>query len=175
MKTRDIALIGVFSALSFGLMFLEFPLIPAANFLKYDPSEIPALILALNSSTLHGILTIIFKDVLFYFAKSGDPIGISMNALAGIFFIFLVKKFWRRKTVAGIISVTGTSALMTALNALVIPIYFIVMKWGNASDGFRFYLKVWWAILMFNIFKFGIDFLITIPLNKRMEGIFRLG
>jgi riboflavin transporter FmnP len=175
MRAKDLALIGIFSALSFGLMFLEVPLLPFVSFLKYDPSEVPALILALNTTTLHGILVIVFKDILFYFAKSGDIIGIGMNMLAGIVFVWIAKALWKRKLVAGIGSVSITSAVMTAVNAGAIPLYFTIMKWGSASDGLKFYAKIWWAILLFNVLKFSIDFIVSVPLNRRMEKIFRLG
>jgi len=174
-KAKDIALIGVFSALSFALMFLEIPLIPAVNFLKYDPSEVAALILALNTSALHGVLVIIVKDVLFYFAKSGDIIGITMNAIAGIVFVWLVVKFWEKKVLSALASIGGTSALMTALNAVAFPIYFTVMKFGSAGQGLDFFLKVWWAVLLFNAIKFSIDFVLALLLNERVEKIFRLG
>ena len=173
MRNRDIAIVGVFSALAFGLMFLEVPLLPFVSFLKYDPSEIPALILAVNTGVVQGITVILIKDVLFYFAKSGDVIGVVMNFIAGTAFIVLAAKFWRNKVLSSITSVGGTSALMTALNAATVPLYFVVMKWGSASDGFRFFLKVWWGILVFNILKFSIDYVLSVLINRRVSGLFK--
>ncbi len=173
MRTRDIAIVGIFSALAFGLMFLEVPLLPFVNFLKYDPSEIPALILAVNSGIAQGITVILIKDILFYFAKSGDVIGIIMNFIAGAMFIILASKLWKNKLLSSVVSVGGTSVLMTALNAATVPLYFIVMKWGSASDGFKFFLKVWWGILVFNILKFSIDYVLTALINKRVRGLFK--
>ncbi len=173
MRTKDIAIVGIFSALAFGLMFLEVPLLPFVSFLKYDPSEIPALILAVNTGIAQGITVILIKDILFYFAKSGDIIGIVMNFIAGAFFVALAAKFWKNKFVSSVSSVGGTSALMTALNAATVPLYFIVMKWGSASDGFKFFLKVWWGILIFNVLKFSIDYVLTALINKRVSGLFR--
>ncbi len=172
MRSRDIALVGVFSALSFGLMFLEIPILPFVNFLKYDPSEISALLLALNTGILQGVLVVLVKDILFYFARSGDIIGIGMNMLAGTLFIFLAVRFWRRKIVSASSSVGVTSIAMTILNAGVIPVYFVVMKWGSALQGFEFFLKVWWGILAFNLIKFSIDYVLTVLINKRVKGIF---
>ena len=172
MRNRDIAVVGIFSALSFGLMFLEIPLLPFVNFLKYDPSEIPALILAVNAGAVQGITVILVKDILFYFAKSGDVIGVVMNFVAGATFIILAARFWKNKILSSIASVGITSTLMTALNAATVPLYFIVMKWGSASDGFKFFLKIWWGILIFNVLKFSIDYVLTVLINKRVSSLF---
>ncbi len=172
MKTKDIAIVGIFSALAFGLMFLEVPLLPFVSFLKYDPSEIVALILAVNTGIAQGVMVVLIKDILFYFAKSGDVIGIVMNFIAGATFVALATKFWKSKLISSILSVGGTSALMTGLNAATVPLYFIVMKWGSASDGFKFFLKVWWGILVFNVLKFSIDYVLSALINKRVGSLF---
>jgi len=48
-----IATIGIMSALATGLMFLELPIFPSVNFLKFDPSDILPLLadLFLDPST----------------------------------------------------------------------------------------------------------------------------
>ena len=43
-NTRRLTLLAVLSALSFVLMYVSFPLIPGANFLKLDFSVIPMLL-----------------------------------------------------------------------------------------------------------------------------------
>ena len=88
-------------------------------------------------------------------------------------FIILAAKLWKNKLLSSVVSVGGTSVLMTALNAATVPLYFIVMKWGSASDGFKFFLKVWWGILVFNILKFSIDYVLTALINKRVRGLFK--
>ena len=151
---------------------MEVPMLPCVSFVKYEPSEIPAVRLGVNAGVAQGIMVVLVKDILFYFAKSGDVIGITMNFIAGVVFVVLAAKFWKNKLLSSVASVGGTSVLMTALNAVTIPLYFVVMKWGSVSDGFKFFLKVWWGILIFNIVKFSVDYLLTVLINKRVSGLF---
>lgn len=86
---KRISFVGVFSALATLMMFLEFPIFPQASFLKYDPSEIPALIVSFLLGPKVGMLVILIKDILFFLVKSGDPVGIAMNAVLGMSFVGL--------------------------------------------------------------------------------------
>jgi len=94
-----ISTIGIMSALATGLMFLEFPIFPAANFLKYDPSDILPLLAGFIFTPLDGVIILLIKDVLFYLLKSGDIIGITMDFIAGIAYVLPVLYIYRlRKT-----------------------------------------------------------------------------
>ncbi|MFN4200963.1 MAG: ECF transporter S component, partial [Fervidobacterium gondwanense] len=86
-KATRIATIGIMSALATGLMFLEFPIFPAANFLKFDPSDILPILSGFIFGPLDGVLVLLIKDLLFYLLKSGDIVGIAMNFAAGVSFL----------------------------------------------------------------------------------------
>ena len=167
MEARKLALIGVFASLSFAVMFVEFPIIPAASFLKYDPSEVFALLGAVNFGLGGGILVVVMKDLLFYFAKSGDIVGILMNVAAGVFFIIPAWVLWRRsKVLAGVVSVSVVSAAMIGLNAFVVPLYF--------KAPFSLFLEFIPWIALFNAVKFTVNFVLTVFLNRYVERIIRL-
>lgn len=94
-----IATIGIMSALATGLMFLEFPIFPFADFLKYDPSDILALLAGFTFGIPDAIFVLLIKDLLFYILKSADIVGILMNFAAGFFFIVPTVLIYRiRKT-----------------------------------------------------------------------------
>jgi len=167
MNTRKISLVGIFSAVALAVMFIEFPIFPAASFLKYDPSDIVALLVAIPYGITSGFTVIVIKDILYYLIKSGDIVGILMNILAGFSFVFFAAKFWNKnKIFAGSLAITITTILMAAVNAVVVPFYF--------KAPFSMYLKFLPWIIAFNLVKFGIDFVAAMPLIKYLEKVFRL-
>ncbi|MCD6450263.1 MAG: ECF transporter S component [Thermotogaceae bacterium] len=167
MNTKKIALVGVFSAVALAVMFIEFPIFPAATFLKYDPSDIVALLVAIPYGISSGFTVIVIKDILYYLIKSGDIVGILMNILAGFSFVFFAAKFWNKnKVLAGSSAIVITTLLMTGINAIVVPFYF--------KAPFSLYLKFLPWIVAFNLVKFGIDFIVAMPLIKYLDKVFRL-
>jgi len=165
-----IATIGIMSALATGLMFLEFPIFPAADFLKFDPSDILPLLAGFIFGPLDGVLVLLIKDLLFYLLKSGDIVGIMMNFAAGVSFLLPVIYIYRiRKNrvfevigyVVGVLVVTG---VMTVLNMLVVPVYWKVP--------FEETLKLLPFIAGFNAIKFTIDSVVNALLRERIARIF---
>jgi len=93
---KKISFVGIFSALATLVMFLEFPIFPQASFLKYDPSEIPALIVSFLLGPGVGMFVVLVKDILFFLMKSGDPVGIAMNAVLGMSFVGIAGLIYHR-------------------------------------------------------------------------------
>ena len=60
-STRQLVTMALFVAIGVILSFIEFPLIPGTDFLKYDASAVPAMIMAFAygpaSGCLVGVLT----------------------------------------------------------------------------------------------------------------------
>jgi len=171
-KTKRIAFIGIFSALATILMFLEFPIFPQASFLKYDPSEIPALILSFLFGPGAGMLVVLVKDVLFFLLKSGDPVGIAMNAAVGMMFVGIAGLVYSQKrtkvnAVKGMILATlFTTAFALGLNAFVVPLYF--------RAPFKLFLDLFVFIMAFNLIKFGVDSFVTFLVYKRVSILLKL-
>ena len=61
---RKMAIIGVFSAISFVLMLIEFPLPIAPSFYKFDFSDIPALIVGFAAGPFAGVMVEFIKVTL---------------------------------------------------------------------------------------------------------------
>lgn len=99
---RRLAISGIFGALGFVLMLLEFPLpfiIP--SFIKLDFSEIPALIAAFAFGPWHGILVCLIKNLLHLFVTSSAGVGELSNFILGAIFAgcagVIYKKLHNRK------------------------------------------------------------------------------
>ena len=86
--TKYIAVVGIMGALGFVLMLLEFPLpflIP--GFIKFDVSELPALITAFAYGPLSGILVCLIKNLLHLPFTSSAAVGEISNFLLGAIFV----------------------------------------------------------------------------------------
>ena len=93
---RGIAVSGVFGAVGFVLMLLEFPLpfiIP--NFIKLDFSEIPAVITSFAFGPLYGVLVCLIKNLLHLFVTTSAGVGELSNFLLGAIFVFIAGAFYK--------------------------------------------------------------------------------
>ncbi|QTA37150.1 ECF transporter S component [Thermosipho ferrireducens] len=167
-NAKRVAIVGVFSALAFVIMFVEFPIFPAVNFLKYDPSDILALLISFIYSPIMGILVLAIKDILFYIFKSGDIVGIAMNFVAGFLFVYPTALIYSRKgrmreILGYVVGITAATGGMALLNILVVPLYWKV----PLSTVFA--LLPW--IIGFNAIKFTIDSVVNYIIHGRVAKI----
>lgn len=127
-STRQLVTMALFCALATVLSFIEFPIFPAAPFLKYDASFVPimvggfaygpgpGIIIGMVTALLHGIIT-------------GNIAGAIMNILVVVGYVLpaalIYRKIHRRRgAVIGLIVGSIVSIGMAILGNLVVtPIY----------------------------------------------------
>ncbi len=78
------AILGAVSAV---LMLLNFPIPIMPGFLKFDFSELPALVASFTIGPLSGIGVCLFKNIINVFSSSSNGVGELMNFLVGIAFV----------------------------------------------------------------------------------------
>lgn len=132
-NTRKLAYIAILSALSFLLMYIQFPLIPAASFLQVDLSVLPILVglVALDLGSAFGILIIrTLLKLLLNNGGAGTLIGLPMNVIALGLFVLSMALLWKKSPTGKnyiIASVTGTIGLTLAMLVLnyvyAVPLY----------------------------------------------------
>ena len=87
-NTKSIAVMAIMSAIGFILMVLEFPLpflIPP--FIKFDFSELPAIITAFALGPIQGIVVCFVKNLLHLFITSTAGVGELSNFILGAIFV----------------------------------------------------------------------------------------
>jgi len=132
---RKIAVTAILSAAAFILMFLEFPLpmlIPP--FIKFDFSDLPALIAAFAFGPLSGVAVCFFKNALSLATSNTMMVGEISNFVLGSAFVIpagLIYKRYHNKKGAIIGSFVGALAMAIVSfpsNLLVIyPVYYNFM------------------------------------------------
>ena len=122
---RYITVTAIMSAVAAVLQLLEFPLpflIPA--FIKFDFSELPALIASFTMGPLSGVLVCLIKNVVKLLTSSSGGIGELANFLIGMFFVGsagLIYKYKRTRKGALIGCVAGS--IVMALMSLPVNYY----------------------------------------------------
>jgi len=182
---RKTIIISLFSTISFLIMsFLELPIIPAFPMLKYDASEIPAMLLGFSIGTREGIYVILLKNFLYIlFSGKGFSdfgIGIFMSTFAGIIMVFVSSKIYlyrptKKMAIAGLAAATiAMTVLMLPVNYLVLnllPFFFPALKEVFSQE--KTMLFIWAGAFPFNMIKGIITSIITIIIYKRISNFLK--
>lgn len=172
---KRITVIGVLTALSVVLvMFIHFPLVPAAAFLEYDPADIPIYTASLLYGPAAGLVIAVVASLIqgFTVSASSGLYGIIMHIIStGAFvltagFVYRLKKNVRFATwISVAIGIVVSVVVMIPANLIVTP-YFM----GTTLEVVKGLLP---AIILFNLAKQCINGIITAiifsPLTKAIS------
>ena len=130
-KLRVLALTGMLAAVGYVLQLFEFPLLPAAPFLKFDFGDVAVVVAGSMFGSGPAILTAVVKGLLWTVTGRGGNglVGAVMNTIAVIAFALPLvlmarsRKVWVKVVAAGI-GVLAMTAVMVGLNLVVDPLYF---------------------------------------------------
>lgn len=187
-KLRNIVKVGILSAMSFVLMFIQFPLPIAPPFMKVDLADVPALIGGFSMGPIYGVLIQLIKNILNLTKTSTGGVGEMSNFIVGGLFVFVAAMIYRKKktkhtaTIALIVGMVIMTLAATFSNAFIIfPLYGKIM--GVGMDAFvqmthkvnglveSYFSLMVFAIVPFNLIKGTIEIIVTKLLYKHVSGI----
>lgn len=186
---RFIAVTGILSALAFVLQLIEFPvpmLVPA--FIKFDFSDLPALVGSFAMGPVCGILIELIKNILHSLVSQSFGVGEISNFLLGATFVGvagLIYKLNKTKKGAVIGSLVGAVAMALAslpFNAFVVyPVYYNFMPKETILAAYQAIIpsmkSVEQSLLVFNVpftfVKGMIDVIITFLIYKHISPILK--
>lgn len=170
--TRKLVTMGMLSAIGIVMVALvEFPLIPAAPFLKYDPADVPILIGTLIYGPVAGlIMTVVVSFIQsFLLHGSGGIIGFVMHVVATGAMVIVVGNIYKHnsKTIphaglslgAGVLTMT---LVMTGMNLVLTPIFM-------GSDVQTVVAMLIPAIIPFNLIKAGLNSIVAFLVFRYVE------
>ena len=124
---KSLAVVAIMGAIGFILMVLEFPmpfLIPP--FIKFDFSELPAIITAFALGPIQGIIVCLIKNLLHLFVTTSAGVGELSNFILGAIFVGTAGIIYRyKKTRSGALIGSIVGALLMAVIS-VVSNYFVV-------------------------------------------------
>ncbi len=188
---RKFALSAILGAMGFVLMLLEFPMpfiIP--SFIKFDFSEIPAVIASFAYGPLYGILVCLLKNLLHLFVTSSMGVGELSNFILGAVFVGVAGLVYKRiHTRSGALIGTLLGAFLMAVISIftnyfvVYPAYVVI--YGMPMEAILGMYKallpaannLFKALVIFNLpfnfFKGLVDALVCFAVYKRISPILK--
>lgn len=97
MKTRNLAVAGMLSAVAFVLQYFEFPFPLMPAFIKMDLSDLPGLIGAFSLGPLYGVAICLVKNILHMAFSQSALVGEVCNFLLGASFVLPAGLIYSRK------------------------------------------------------------------------------
>jgi riboflavin transporter FmnP len=133
-RTGKIVTLAMLAAAAFILMTLvQFPILPSAPFLKYDPSDAICLLAGLAFGPAAGVLVVLLKDLLFLTLRGGSPFGPAADFAAAGTFVGVTSWVFRRLgggpaparlLLAGAIGVLARVLVMIPVNFIILSLEF---------------------------------------------------
>ncbi|MBS5989444.1 ECF transporter S component [Anaerococcus hydrogenalis] len=187
-KLRNLVKVGILSAMSFILMFVQFPIPVAPPFMKVDLADVPALIGGFSMGPVYGVLIQLIKNVLNLTKTSTGGVGEISNFIVGGLFVFISASIYKKNktkknaTIAMVCGVLVMTLAATFSNAFVIfPLYgkamgvdmsaFVAMAHKTNALVNSYFTMMLFAIVPFNLIKGFLEVLVTKLLYKHVSSI----
>jgi riboflavin transporter FmnP len=133
-QLRSLVVSALLGAIGFILMFIELSVPIMPSFIKFDISELPALLASFAYGPVYGVLVCFLKNALHLFVTNTAGVGELANFLMGIFFVVpagLIYRHCKNRKTALLGSLVGSFAMglsCVAINYFVVyPIYYQIM------------------------------------------------
>lgn len=175
---RRIAYIATFTAISFALRFLQFPILPAVPFLKFDFSDAFILICAYALGPVAGIIAGVMKEVIYGIAFTGSAfVGEIANIIILIPFILIPSIMYKKHK--GIKSVLFWLAVACVVRTIwSIPVNLLLnfpaFMGFNWELGMSMFWKVWYWATLYNLIKNIILAVVVMLLYKSVSRLIHL-
>jgi riboflavin transporter FmnP len=174
-------LIGMLGAASFILMAtVQVPILPAAPYLRYDPSDVVALLLAFVAGPLAGVAVVVLKDVLYLFFRARSVFGPLSNLLAVATFVGVAGWVYQRRSPRSgswLVAACAVGALARIL--VMIPANFIILNLQLGMPPAKVAALVWPVIIPFNalasVINTALSAVLMLAIKRRGLSPVRLG
>ena len=172
-KTKILAGSAVFAALAYVVSFFEFPVFPAASFLKLDFSNVFTLLAGFLFGPLPAVAVSAVKELLCFLTKSSTGgVGEIANFLLTVSFIAVPSVAYRYKKGFGMVCVyLACGVILQTAMALVVNKFINFPLFALPSSMFD---QLWPFIVYFNLIKGAAISAIVLLLYKQVSRLFKL-
>ena len=175
---RRIAYIATFTALSFALRFLQFPILPAVPFLKFDFSDAFILICAYALGPIAGIIAGVMKEVIYGIAFTGSAfVGEIANIIILIPFILIPSIMYKKyKGIKSVLFWLAVACVVRTIWSIPVNLLlnFPAFMGFNWELGMSMFWKVWYWATLFNLIKNIILAVVVMLLYKSVSRLIHL-
>lgn len=153
-NVRNLVMISLLAAMSFVLMYaIQFPLLPAAPFLKWDPSDLPNVLGGLILGPWAALVITFVKCLLFLLFKgSSGPIGSFMAFASGVALAVPCSIIYRRwSNHYGLLFGLATGTIVLTITMGLVNYYFALGVYGIPAELHLDLVKT--TVLPFNLLR----------------------
>lgn len=161
-STRVLAGVGMLSAVAAVLQYLEIPIFLMPSFIKFDFSDLPALIGAFAYGPVAGVLIELVKNLLHCAVSQSATVGELANFILGASFclvaglVYKKKKTKKNALIGGILGAIVMGAISIPSNYFVVyPFYYNFMPEETVLAAYQLLLpgmkSVFESLLVFNL------------------------
>lgn len=167
---KKMVTMGVLAALSIVFMlFIRFPIIPAAPYLIYEPADVPILVGTLLFGPLAGLaITFVVASIQATVVSADGWIGFAMHMIAtGTFAIAAGLIYKRFHTIKGAVAALIAGTL--AMTAVMVPVNLVIQPnfYGVPYDVVKGMVVP--VLIPFNLIKAGVNSVITLIVYKTIS------
>ncbi len=168
-NTKQLVTMALMSAIAALLSFIQIPLFPAAPFLAYDPSLMPAMVCGFAYGAgpgvaVGGIAAVIHGLIL------GEWVGTLMNIIMTLFFVIpSVLIYKKMHTFSGAIIALIVGSILATLGAILANLTIGVWFWYGSADVIVPLLLP--VIIPFNLIKSALNSILTIAVYKAISNL----
>ena len=175
--TKKLVVTALFSAISYGVSFLEFPIFPIAPFLKLDFSAVFILLVGFMFGPIFGIGACGVKEFICFITKSSTAgVGEIANFLVISAFILLPCVLYRyKKGINMVIFSLIIACVIQVIMALLVnrfinfPLYMGETLFVGGPISQSAFNELWVYVMLFNLIKSVANSILTILLYKRVS------
>ncbi len=179
--TKKLVTTAVFSALAYVVSFLEFPIFPAAPFLKLDFSCVFLLLIGFMFGAGYGVGATAVKEFICFLTKSSTGgVGEIANFIIISCFILLPCIIYRyRKGIGTVIWSLGVACVVQVGVSLLVnrfvnfPLYMGEPLFVGGEISLGLFNNLWSFVLLFNLIKSVAISVVTVLLYKRIYGLIK--
>lgn len=172
--TKKIVGTAMFATLAFVVSFIEFPIFPAAGFLKLDFSGVFLLLSGFIYGPIAGVLACVVKELLrFVVGSSTGGVGEIANFIINFGFIIVPTLVYRFKKGLPLVILTLTIGCFIQTGLALLVNRYINFPLYMGVGAVQVFKQLWVYVLFFNLIKSVSVSLVTVLLYKRISGFIK--
>lgn len=167
--TKQLVTMALMCAISTLFMFLQIPILPAASFLTYDPSLVPAMVVGFaygaGPGVAVGTLAIVIHALI-----TGDWVGALMNFVATLLFVLPAALVYAKvHTYKGAIIGLVLGIILATVGAIASNLTIGVAFWYGSADVIMPLMLP--AVIPFNLIKTVLNSVFTLAVYKAISNL----
>ena len=168
-STRQLVTMALMCAISALFAFIQIPILPAAPFLTYDPSLMPAMVCGFSFGPSAGFIVGSIAAVI-HGLILGEWVGSLMNICATLFYVVPAALIYKKMhTLKGAITGLLVGVVLATVGSVITNLTIGVVFWYGSVDVIAPLLLP--AVVPFNLIKTVLNSLLTLIVYKAISNL----